>query len=70
MTSRKTDRVYPFEVLIEPPEAGFTRRSKVMFTHLRGVDRQRIIAYYGSLTPEAMQRVDDAIRIATGLTRV
>jgi mRNA interferase MazF len=30
ITSRKTERVYAFEALIEPPEAGLTRRPTLM----------------------------------------
>ncbi len=70
ITSRKTERLYPFEALIEPPEGGLTRRSKVMLTHLRGVDKQRITHVYGSVSDETMRRVEDAMKIATGLTKI
>ena len=38
--------------------------------HLRGVAKSRIVGYYGSVSDEAMQRVDAAFRIATGLTEL
>ncbi len=70
ITSRKTDRVYPFEALVEPPEGGLELRSKVLLLHLRSIDQRRITSHYGDLSPEAMERVETALRIATGLTRI
>ena len=70
LTSRKTERVYAFEALVESPEAGLTQRSKVLLLHLRGVDKRRITGAYGVVTAETMARVEEALRIATGLTRI
>jgi len=70
LTSRKTDRLYPFEALIEPQEGGLTQRSKVMLLHIRSIDKRRILGYYGRVSDEVMARVDEALRIATGLTPV
>lgn len=69
LTSRKTERLYSFEALVEPPEGGLPLRSKVMLMHLRSVDKQRITAYYGSISAETMQRVEEALEIATGLKK-
>lgn len=70
ITSRKTERVYPFEALIEPPEGGLNIRSKVMLMQLRSIDKRRIIGRYGSIDENILQQVDDAIKIATGLRRI
>jgi mRNA interferase MazF len=70
ITSQKTDRVYPFEAVLEPPEGGLKRRSKVMLMHLRAVDKQRLIGAYGSVSEECMAQVEDALKIATGLTAI
>lgn len=70
LTTRKTERVYAFEALIEPPDGGLPQRSKVMLLHMRGVDKARITGRYGALSEEAMARVEEALRIATGLTAV
>jgi mRNA-degrading endonuclease toxin of MazEF toxin-antitoxin module len=40
-----------------------------MLLHVRGVDKARIIGRYGVLSEEAMQEVDEALRIAIGLTK-
>ena len=66
ITSKKTDRVYPFEVLIDQ-EGGLAQRSKAMLMQLRAVDRLRIVERYGKVSPSTMEAVDRAIRIATGL---
>ncbi len=70
LTSRKTDRVYAFEALIAPPEGGLTLPSKVLLMHLRSVDKQRIVGRYGMVSAETMARVESALRVATGLTRI
>jgi mRNA interferase MazF len=70
ITSRKTDRAYPFEALIEPPEGGLRLRSKVMPLQLRCVEHVRITGRYGRVSDEVMARVDEALKIAVGLTRL
>jgi len=66
--SRKTERVFAFEALIEPPDGGLPHRSKVMLMHTRSIDKQRIVGAYGRVTDETMHRVEIALRVATGLT--
>jgi len=70
ITSQKTDRVYPFEAVIEPPDGGLTLRSKVLMMHLRSVDKQRLAGRYGRISETTMQRVENALKVATGLERV
>jgi len=69
LTSRKTDRVYPFEVLLEPPEGGLRFPSKVLLMQMRSIDKGRLTGSYGEISPEAMARVEEAMKVATGLTR-
>lgn len=70
LTSRTTERIFPFEALVEPPEGGLTVRSKVILMHLRSIDQRRLTGSYGSVSEETMQRVEEALRVATGLARV
>jgi len=70
ITSQKTERVYPFEALLDPPDGGLAVRSKVMLTHMRSVDKERLIGRYGKVSEKTMQRVEDALKIAAGLTRL
>jgi mRNA interferase MazF len=68
ITSKKTDRIYPFEALIEPPEGGLVVRSKVLLMQLRSVDRRRIVGSYGLVSEETKIHVEEALKVATGLT--
>jgi mRNA interferase MazF len=68
ITSKKTERVYPFEVLIEPPEGGLTQRSKVLLMQLRAVDKRRVVGRGSLATEETLRKVEDALKVATGLT--
>ncbi len=70
ITSRKTDRIYPFESLIEPPEGGLRSRSKVLLMQLRSVDKRRLLGVLGQIEEATMRRVEEALRIATGLVAV
>jgi mRNA interferase MazF len=70
LTGQKTERVYPFEVLIEPPEGGLTQRSKVLLMQLRAVDKRRLRGRYGTVSEATMRRVEDALKVSTGLTQM
>lgn len=70
LTTKKTERVYPFEAVIEPPDGGLTGRSKAMLTHLRDVDKRRITDVYGRARAETMNRVEEALKVATGLVEL
>jgi mRNA interferase MazF len=70
ITSQKTDRVYPFEALIEPPEGGLGRRSKVLLIHLRSVSKRRLSGHFGAVGDATMRQVEAALQVATGLTQL
>ena len=70
LTTKKTDRVYPFEVLIRPPEGGLTRKSKVLLLQIRAIDKRRILGKLGALSKDTMLRLDEALKIAVGLRKV
>jgi mRNA interferase MazF len=70
ITSRKTERVYPFEALLDPPEGGLGQRSKVLLMQLRSVDKRRVLGRYGRVSSSVMAQVDSALRVATGLFRL
>ncbi len=70
ITSKKTDRVYPFEALIEPPDGGLTMRSKISLLQIRSIDKRRVIGRYGTVSTDTMLSVEEALRIATGLRQL
>ena len=67
-TSRKTERVYPFEVRIEKGDGGLSQRSKVSLMQLRAIDKRRISGAFGVIRRETMRLVEEALCVATGLT--
>ena len=67
VTSKNTDRVYPFEALIEPPDGGISTRSKVCLMQIRSIDKRRVIGRCGRVGRDTMQSVEEALRIATGM---
>lgn len=69
ITSRKTDRVYPFEAALHPPEGGLGHESKVLLLHIRSVDKRRLTGRYGAVSEATMERVGEALKIATGLAK-
>ena len=70
ITSQKLDKIFPFEALIESSKTGLPKRSKVLLMQIRALDKRRIVGHYGSVDAATLGRVDDALRIATGLTRL
>ncbi len=70
ITSKKTERVFPFEALIAGGEGGLPQLSKVLLMQLRALDKRRILGRYGSVGEETLERVDEALRVAVGLKRL
>lgn len=62
LTSR-TDRLYPFQVLLPPEGTGLRNASVAQPEHIRGVSLTRIGATIGHVPPDLMAEVDDAIRL-------
>ena len=64
ITSRGTDTVYPFEVLVPAGEGGLPHTSKVVLDQIRTVDKKRLGGRIGALSPERMLEVHRAIRLS------
>ncbi len=69
LTTKNLDRVYPFEVLVEPNEV-VKRRSKILLLQLRGMSKSRILSFYGHVSDETLLEVDAALHIAVGLEKI
>ena len=63
ITSRKTDRVFPSEVLVRAPEGGLPKDSKVLLHQVRTVAVSRVERRMGSVRPETLDEVHEALRI-------
>lgn len=62
ITSRKAERVFKTEVLIEPLEGGLTLRSKVLLYQSRAVSKSRCTEQLGMLSDAGMASVETALR--------
>ncbi|MBV1851487.1 type II toxin-antitoxin system PemK/MazF family toxin [Catellatospora tritici] len=62
-----TDRVYPFQVLLPAAECGLRQESKAQAEQVRTVSVQRLHRRVGTVPPEQMARLDDALRTHLGL---
>lgn len=69
LTTKNLERIYPFEVLVEPDEV-VKRRSKILLLQLRGMSKTRILNLYGAASPETLAEVDAALQIAVGLEKI
>jgi mRNA interferase MazF len=67
ITSKFDNRLYPTEVLIEPPEGGLKTTSVILLNQVRSIDRQRLSKRIGAISSEKLNEVDRAIQISFGL---
>lgn len=57
------DRVYPFQVLIPAHKSGLKRDSKAQAEQVRSVSVERVTDRMGTVPPEVMLEVDEALRL-------
>jgi mRNA interferase MazF len=70
VTSHVHTPLYPFEVLIAPPDGGLAKPSAALLNQLRTVDRARLVRRLGALRPDTMQRIDRALVISLALVDI
>jgi mRNA interferase MazF len=70
ISSQFSEPPYPREVILEPEESGLPKRSAVIANQIRSVDRARLVARMGQLSPSSMGRVDAALRISLALVPI
>lgn len=62
------NRVYPFEVLLNPEVSGLPKPSKIQAQQVRTISKQRLIGeVIGSLNDERMQLIDAVLKLHLGL---
>lgn len=61
------DRVYPFQVLIPAHESGLKRDSKAQAEQVRSVSVERVLDRIGTVLPDLMLEVDEALRLHLAL---
>jgi mRNA interferase MazF len=58
-----TDRVYPFQVLLEADDCGLSSDSKAQAEQVRTVAVERLRRRIGAVPAASMRRLDDALRL-------
>lgn len=66
-TYREGRRVYPSQTLVEESDGGLERKSVVLGEQLRAVSGSRLRRRRGTLSAEALRRIDRALLIALDL---
>jgi mRNA interferase MazF len=61
---------YPVNVAIQSPEGGLKNNSVILLNQVLTVDKERIGRYWGHISAETMQKVDEAIKISLGLVPI
>ena len=67
ITSQKTEKVYPIEVLLPKKNTGLDKESKVLLNQIRAIDKRRLVKKLGKLDIEIMLDVDEALRVSLDL---
>lgn len=67
LTTAVGPKEYPTEVQVRAPEGGLKRDSIILLNQIRTIDKRRLIERWGSLTPETMRKLDEALKISLGL---
>ncbi len=69
ITSRSTERVYPFQALLPAGEAGLPQASKVLLDQVCAIDKRRLGRRAGRVAAERLAEIDRALLISLGLGR-
>lgn len=62
-----TDRIYPFQVILTAGEDDLAVDSKAQAEQVRSVDSARLRERMGTVRPETLRRLDDALRVHLAL---
>lgn len=67
ITSHFDAKLYPTEVLVKKSEGGLTADSVVLLNQIRSIDKARLVKRFGTVKPETMEKVEDALRVSLEL---
>ncbi len=68
ITGQPAKRQYPFEVFLPKGVAGLTTDSRVKANQIRTVDKRRLVGLRGSLPPQFLSQVEEAIKVHLNLS--
>jgi len=63
----KSNLSRPYQVVVEPEETGLPFASTAQAEQVRAVSARRVVRVIGHFTPEAMARLDSALRVHLAL---
>jgi len=64
----KTEKIYPFEILLSKKETHLPKDSKVKCNQIRTVDKKRLVNLVGALSAERLKEIKQALLIHLGIT--
>ena len=70
VTTALGPKEYPTEVRVRAPEGGLKGDSAVLLNQTRTIDKQRMVNRWGTLGPETMKRLNEALKISLGLVSI
>jgi mRNA interferase MazF len=62
LTSKKLDKVYPFEILLTRAD-GLPKPSKALADQIRSLDKKRVRKILGRLSSDQMQSLEKAVKL-------
>lgn len=68
ITSQDTNKVYPFEVLLTKENtSGLEKESKAVLNQIRAIDKTRLTKKMGRVAAEAIEEINEALKISLDL---
>ena len=67
LTSKNTEKIYPFEIFLTKGTANLPKSSKVKTDQIRTIDKSRLVQFIGELSDEEMAQIKKAICIHLAL---
>lgn len=67
ITSKKTQKVYPFETFLSHQESGLPEDSKAKANQIRTIDKRRLVKLLSKLSSEKLTEIEHAALIHLGI---
>lgn len=67
ISSKFGKKLYPTEVMLEPPQGGLQMKCVVMLNQVKTIDKRRLVKKLGVLNADIMGQVNCALEISLGL---
>ncbi len=68
ITSKKTEKIYPFEVFLPEGSGKLHKASKAKADQIRTLDKRRLVSYRGRLHDDEIRQIEKAIKIHLALS--